>query len=291
VRSGEDWSVDVGDGQRDYTAGRPSRRAWLRDQQVKLGAGVAALLMVTAGIALAQAGNDPPATVVAGSTTTTTAPTSSILASTTTGRPPFRGPTTTSLTEGATPTAAPTTASTGPPVGPSIGPPIGPPAVAAPAPTPAPATAPAPPAAPAPPPSRPGKPPRPAPEPADRDLAKVKVSIDKRHGHLDTFPRFCDTPRVWVKNPTSRWVTSLRVRFKTVVTRYGKRSMGLARGPVVRTGPRVVRVPPWHTRSVPLRVCAGPWVLPKKPKNPPGAYLPEPRLLAKHVVRFRVTLG
>ena len=67
--------------------------------------------------------------------------------------------------------------------------------------------------------------------------------------------------------------------------------MGLSRGPVVRTGPRVVRVPPWHTRSLPLRVCAGPRVLPRKPKNPTGAYLPEPLLLAKRVVRYRVTLG
>jgi hypothetical protein len=281
--------VDVADGQRDYTAGRPSRRAWLRDQQVKLGAGVAALVMVTAGIALAQGGGDPPATVVAEQTTTTTDPASSLVAPTTTGRPPFRWPTTTSPADAPVPSAAPTTASTGPPVGPSIGPPIGPPAVAAPAPTPAPTAAPAPPAAPTPP-SRPPKPPRPAPEPVDRDLAKVKVSMDKRHRNLDTWPRFCDTPRIRVRNPTSRWVTSLRVRFRTVVTRYGKRSMGLVRGPLVRSGARAVRVPPWHTRSLPLRVCAGPRVLPKKPRNPPGAYLPEPRLLAKRVVRYRVTL-
>jgi hypothetical protein len=278
--------VDVADGQRDYTAGRPSRRAWLRDQQVKLGAGVAVLAMVTAGIALAQGGQEPPATVVAGSTTTTTGPASSVVASTTTVAPPFRWPTTTAAAGVAAPTAAPTTASSGP-----SGPVVGPPAVAAPAPVTAPATAPAPSAAPGPPPSRPTTPATPAPEPVDPDLHKVKVSMDKRHGNIDTHPRWCDTPRVWVRNPTSRWVTGLRVRFRTVVARHWKRSTGLTRGPNLRTGGRAVRVAPGTTRSVPLRVCAGPKALPGKSTKPRRAYLPKPRILAKGVVRYRVTLG
>jgi hypothetical protein len=54
---------------------------------------------------------------------------------------------------------------------------------------------------------------------------------------------------------------------------------------------RSVQLLPQDKWSVPLKVCASPKVLPKKPKDPPGVYLAEPRLSANGIVKHAVTLG
>jgi hypothetical protein len=245
---------------RDFAAGRPSRVAWVRERQVSLGAGVAALILVTAGIAVAQTGQDPPATVASEEATTTALPTSTVDPTTT--RP---SPSRSTRTSSAAATAPSTTL---------------PPAVTAPAPTPSTGVA------------APSRPKKAVPRPVDPDLKKIKVTMDNWHGSIDTFPRYCDTPRVWVDNPTNRYVTSLRVVFNTLVTDYSNGSSSdQAWGPNLDSGVRSVQLLPQDKWSVPLKVCASPKVLPKKPKDPPGVYLAEPRLSANGIVRYTVTLA
>ena len=48
-------------------------------------------------------------------------------------------------------------------------------------------------------------------------MTGVTITLDNYHSPIDTFPRNCATPRVWVKNQSNEAVRSVDVTFKVSI--------------------------------------------------------------------------
>ena len=113
-------------------------------------------------------------------------------------------------------------------------------------------------------------------------LSQVKITMDEYHGAIDTFPRHCATPRVWIENLSPQAVQSVNVVFSVSILDISAR---LSRpGPDTGTGTRAVDIPPQSKRSVPLKFCIDAALL---PPTAPGHAYPNAITRAESVVQFR----
>lgn len=128
---------------------------------------------------------------------------------------------------------------------------------------------------------------RPTAAPSDPDRALVKITYGPGDPRDDTYPPYCDTPRVLVNNQSNRYLSSITVRFSTLVTDYSDvaatGSSSVKWGPVL-TATRVIQIPPMGQYRVAVKLCGKASDLPVPPPNPPGTYLASPILLVQNIV-------
>jgi hypothetical protein len=128
----------------------------------------------------------------------------------------------------------------------------------------------------APPPKAPASPTPPA------SMTGVNITMDTYNGAIDTFPRNCATPRVWINNQSNVTVGSVIVTFGVGILDVAANLQRL--GPDTSTGERAVGIPPQSKYSVALKFCIDPKLLP--PTLPGNAY-PNAVTLATSIVSFR----
>jgi hypothetical protein len=127
----------------------------------------------------------------------------------------------------------------------------------------------------APPPKAPASPTPPA------SMAGVNITMDTYNGAIDTFPRNCATPRVWIDNGSVTTVRAVVVTFQVGILDVAANLQRL--GPDTSTGERAAGIPPQSKYSVALKFCIDPKLLP--PTLPGNAY-PNAVTLARSIVSF-----
>lgn len=118
--------------------------------------------------------------------------------------------------------------------------------------------------------------------PVRQALANVVITLDTYHMHIDTFPRNCATPRVWIDNKSDSEVRSIDVVFKVNILDIPASREHL--GPDTGTGERDAGIPPQSKYSMPLKICIDPSLLPPTPE---GRAYPDALTVVKSVASFK----
>lgn len=106
-----------------------------------------------------------------------------------------------------------------------------------------------------------------AAEPQQQPLAGVEITMDNYHSTIDTFPRHCATPRVWIDNQSSTAVRTVTITFNVLIYDGSNKPPRAKDGPNTSTGVRNVEVPPQTKYSTAFKICIDPTLLPPTPPD------------------------
>lgn len=122
-----------------------------------------------------------------------------------------------------------------------------------------------------------------AAKPQQQPLAGVEITMDDYHSEIDTFPRNCATPRVWIDNQSSTAVRNVTITFHVLIFDGSHKPPRAKSGPNTSTGIRNVEVPPQTKYSRALKICIDPALL---PPTPPGHAHPDAWVRGEAVISY-----